>query len=99
MLSEDQVKHIARLGRLGLSDAEIKKFSTQLTDILRYVEILNEVDTKNIEPTSQVTGLQNVMREDEARDWAQHSELLASSPLEKQNNQIKVKSALGRKPN
>ncbi|MBI5152410.1 Asp-tRNA(Asn)/Glu-tRNA(Gln) amidotransferase subunit GatC [Candidatus Peregrinibacteria bacterium] len=94
MLSEDQVKHIARLSRLGLTDAEIKKFSSQLTGILEYMDILNEVDTKDVEPTSQVTGLENVLREDEARDWVKGEELLASSPLEKQNNQIKVKPVL-----
>lgn len=94
MLSEDNVKHIARMCRLGLTDAEIKKFSGQLTGILEYMDILNEIDTKNVEPTSQVTGLENVMREDKSTEWVSGEELLKSSPLEKQFNQIKVKSVI-----
>lgn len=97
MLSEEQVKHIAKLARIRLADAEIKKFSTQLTDILEYVKILEEVDTKNVEPTSQVTGLQNVLRKDEIGDggnFAIGENLLKCSPLPVQNNQIKVKPVI-----
>lgn len=94
VLSEEQVKHIAKLARLGLNEKEIKKFSSQLTDILEYMEILNELDTKNVEPTSQVTGLKNVTREDEAKEWIKSEEMLTATPLAIQNNQIKVKSVI-----
>ena len=64
-LSITDVEHIARLSRLELSSAEKEKFAEQLSSILEYVSQLNEVDTQNIEPTAQATGLTNVMGEDE----------------------------------
>lgn len=60
----DVVK-VAKLANLPLTSAEEKKFGKQLASILDYMEVLNKVDTSNVEPTSQVTGLKNVMREDE----------------------------------
>jgi len=94
MLSEEQVKHIAKLARISLTEAEVKKFSAQLSGILDYVAILNEIDTQNVEPTSQVTGLENVMREDEIKEFSDKEGLLRCSPLEIKNNQIKVKSVI-----
>jgi len=63
-LSLQQTEHIANLAKLNLSDAEIGKFQKQLSSILEYVELLNEVNTVNVEPTAQTTGLKNVARED-----------------------------------
>ena len=57
------VKHVAELANLTLSDAELKKFEKQLDETLAYIDNLNQIDTKNIEPTNQVTGMQNVTRE------------------------------------
>lgn len=67
-LNISDVEHIAKLSRLELSNEEKEKFAEQLSDILSYVGELNEVDTKNIEPTAQVTGLENVMVEDEIEE-------------------------------
>lgn len=67
-LSYEQVKHIAHLARIELTEDEVKKFTTQLTDILNYVSKLEEVNTDNVEPTAQVTGLENIMREDEVNE-------------------------------
>lgn len=67
-LSIEDVEHIAKLSRLELSSSEKEKFAEQLSQILEYVSQLNEVDTKNIEPTAQVTGLVNVMEEDKIID-------------------------------
>lgn len=64
MLSNEEIQHIAKLARLGLKDGEAEKFLQQLNDILGYVEQLKEVDTEGVEPTSQVTGLENVSRTD-----------------------------------
>lgn len=63
-LSRDQVKHVARLANLPLSFEEEEKYSQQLSEILEYVDQLNEVDTSSVEPTYNVTGLNNVTRED-----------------------------------
>ena len=66
-LDKEQVEHIANLARLHLSEEEKEKFSKELSSVLEYMEILNEVDTENVEPTYQVTGLQNVYRKDEIK--------------------------------
>lgn len=58
------VTHIAKLANLPLKDEEKAKFEKQLAEVLSYVEQLQTVDTKNVVPTSQVTGLENVVRVD-----------------------------------
>ncbi len=63
-LTKNQVRHIAKLANLSLTEKEVAKFQKQLSEILDYVEVLNELNTKKVEPTSQVTGLENVFRED-----------------------------------
>lgn len=63
-ITSEDVKHIARLSRLFLSDKEIDIFSGQLSSIIEYVEQLNSLDTGNIKPTSHVIPLNNVMRDD-----------------------------------
>ncbi len=95
MLTEEQVRHVAKLARLKLSDEEVKKFSGQLSGVLEYVDILKEVDTDGVEITSQVTGLKNVLRKDEVvKSEATREELLACSELEIDNNQVKVMHAI-----
>ena len=95
-LSDDDVRHIAKLARLKLTDSEVKKFSKELTSILDYIEVLNEVDTGNIEPTAQVTGLANTEREDEIRkSEATKEDLLGCSPLPIVNDTIETLSAHG----
>ena len=94
MLSLDQVKHIAKLARIGISDAEAEKFSKQLSGILEYVELLNEVKTDGVEPTSQVTGLNNVTRKDEVARFCNKEELLACTELPVEEGMISVKLAI-----
>lgn len=64
MISRDEIEHIALLARLSLSEEEKELFGSQLNSILEYMEELKELDTKNIEPTSHVLSLLNVMRDD-----------------------------------
>ncbi len=94
MFTKDQVKHIAQLARLGLSDEEISKFSAQLSSILDYVAQLEEVDVKNVEPTSQVTGLKNVLRKDKVESFCTREELLGCTELPVVQDQIKVQAAI-----
>jgi len=75
------VKHIAKLANLPLKKGEKKKFEKQLSEILSYVEKLEEIDTENVETTSQVTGLENVTREDEAKSSLTQNEALSNVPL------------------
>lgn len=63
-LSQNDVENIAKLAKLELNNAEKEKFANQLSGILEYVELLREVDTEGVEPTAQVTGLTDVIRED-----------------------------------
>jgi aspartyl-tRNA(Asn)/glutamyl-tRNA(Gln) amidotransferase subunit C len=76
-LSTQEVEHIATLARLRLTEEEKEKYSGQLSGILDYVEKLSAVDTTNVEPTSQVTGLTNVSREDGAIESGISDELIA----------------------
>ena len=92
-LSKKEVEHIALLARLGLAEAEKAKFTEQLSSILNYVEQLKKVNTSGIEPTAQVTGLENVMRADriEGCDQETRNKLLKNVP-EIENDLIKTKS-------
>jgi len=63
-ISKEEIEHIAALARLSLSEEEKELFGSQLSSILDYMEKLNELDTKGIEPTSHVLSLSNVMRND-----------------------------------
>jgi aspartyl-tRNA(Asn)/glutamyl-tRNA(Gln) amidotransferase subunit C len=65
MLSDQEIKKVADLASLKLTPEEVDTFKNQLGQIVEMVEGLNEVDTDNVEPTSQTTGLVNVYREDE----------------------------------
>ncbi len=92
-LDQHQVKKVANLARLGLTDAEIEKFSKELSSILDFVTQLNEVETTNILPTSQVTGLVNVFREDVVTPSLSQEEVLSNAP-EQYNGFFKVKKVL-----
>ncbi len=95
-LSHDQVRHIAKLARLDLSDAEVEKFSKELTSILGYVDMLGEVDTKGVEATAQVTGRFNSLREDTPRTGGTDPDaLLNSTGLPVADHQIVTPSAHG----
>ena len=84
------VTHIAKLANLSLTSEESEKFETQLEETLTYIEQLNEVDTNNIEPTSQVTGLENIVAEDIAKESLTQEQAL-SNTTQKHNGLFKVK--------
>lgn len=87
------VKHVAKLANLPLKKDEERKFEKQLFDILNYVEKLKEVDTKNVETTSQVTGLENITRDDKTKPSLTQKEAL-SNVKSVHNGFIKVKAIL-----
>lgn len=80
-LSNDQIQHIARLARVGLSDQDVERFSHQLSDILDYFERLRQVDTEGIPPTAHTLPLHNVMRDDVTAPSLDKEETLANAPL------------------
>ena len=92
-LSEGEVKHVAKLARLNLTGQEVKKFQKQLSEVLDYVDVLKKLDTKDIEPTSQVTGLENVFRSDEPGPSLQPEEVLKNAK-EKNDDLFMVKAIL-----
>lgn len=79
-LNREQVLHIARLARVGLTEAEVAKLSEQLSNILENFEVLQQVDTGDIAPTAQSIALQNVMKSDEVIDSLPPPQVLANAP-------------------
>jgi len=93
-ITTDEVEKLAKLARLGLTADEISSLSVEMTTILEYVKQLDEVDVSGVEPTSQVTGLDGVTREDVVvRSAIVREELLSNTP-DTDNGFIKVKSVL-----
>jgi aspartyl-tRNA(Asn)/glutamyl-tRNA(Gln) amidotransferase subunit C len=79
-ISQQEVEHVAKLARLALTDQERERLTDQLSNILTYVEKLNELETKGIEPTSHVLDISNVMRDDVPRDSLTQERALANAP-------------------
>ena len=93
MISKEEVKHIAELARIGLDEKEIEKFSADLSSILDWIKQLEEVDIKNVEAISHITGLSNIVREDKAEDFGNKENIKKLFPEEK-DGYDKVKSVL-----
>lgn len=88
-LSKEQVKDIATLGRLALDDEELEKYSKDLSQILDYVEALQKVDTKDVEPMTGAIEFSHVIREDIVKKELDKSELLDNAP-DTEDTAIKV---------
>ncbi|HSX09733.1 MAG TPA: Asp-tRNA(Asn)/Glu-tRNA(Gln) amidotransferase subunit GatC [Candidatus Saccharimonadales bacterium] len=73
------IKHVAKLANLPITPEEEKTLETQLTETLNYVEMLSEIDTKDIQPTAHVTGLENVTRDDQTMPSLTQSQALSNS--------------------
>ena len=95
-LTPDQVRHIAKLCRLTMSEEEVEKFTKELTSILKYIDRLQKVDTKDVEPLKNVTGMESVFRDDEfASDAVDPTTLIECTPLPVKDRQIETPSAHG----
>lgn len=92
-ISISDIQHLASLSSLALADDEVDGLRQDLENIIGYIEQLGELDTSGVEPTYQVTGLENVWREDEVQSGISAEKLLKLAP-EKQNNQVKVPQVL-----
>jgi len=79
-LSREEVLHIARLARVGLTEAEISRFSEQLSQLLENFEVLQQVDTTGVTPTAQSVDLQSVVREDEVAPSFPADDIMANAP-------------------
>lgn len=93
-LTREDILRLASLAKINLDDDEIASMQTDLDSVLEYVEQLKDVDTSELEPTNQVTGLKNVMRNDEIINYGMSQEALLANVPEVENNQIKTKRVL-----
>ncbi|WP_226670729.1 Asp-tRNA(Asn)/Glu-tRNA(Gln) amidotransferase subunit GatC [Metabacillus litoralis] len=79
-ISTDQVKHVANLARLAITDDEASLLTQQLDAIITFAEQLNEVDTENVKPTSHVLDMKNIMREDIPKKGLDNEEVVKNAP-------------------
>jgi len=89
MITRDDLKYVAHLARLNLSDKELENFTGQLEEILRYINKLKQVDINGIEPTSHVFPQKNIYREDQLKPSLPTKEVLKNAPS-KQGDFFKV---------
>ena len=93
-ITADDVKKLASLSRIALSEDEVAKYQKELAAIIDYVKVLEAIDTKGVASTAQVTGLENVTRDDQvATDGLSTEDLLANAP-DQIADYIKVKRVL-----
>jgi aspartyl-tRNA(Asn)/glutamyl-tRNA(Gln) amidotransferase subunit C len=94
-LTNDQVQHIADLARIELTSGEKEKYTKELSAVLGFIEQLSEVNTDDILPTSQVTGLVNIAREDKAEECNKETrqQIFSAAPLV-EGEYFKVKAIL-----
>jgi len=92
-LSISDLEHIAKLARIELTDQEKETFLPQLESVIEYLDILNEVNTDNIEPTYQVNNLSNVLRSDEIKE-SLSVELATSTATKVKDNYFEVTATI-----
>ena len=92
-LSREQVRHIAELAKLGITEEEAELFAGQLSEILEHAEMLNRLDTDAIAPTAQAIPMLNVSRRDEVQPSLSPDEILANAP-QRQDNCFEVRLIL-----
>lgn len=80
MSDQFDVRYVAQLARLDLSDEEIAKFQSQLGQVLAHVEKLRGVDVSGVEPTAHANQVVNAFRADEPRNWFTSNDALANAP-------------------
>ena len=92
-LSPEEVRHIASLSRVGVSEEDVEKLRHELSNILENFQVLQQVDTAGIPPTGHSVALENVMRDDEPRPPYPSEEVLANAPL-REEDFFRVKAVL-----
>lgn len=92
-LSREDVLKLAQLSKLDLSSEQVDRFRGELESIVEYVQQLQSVDVVGLEPTNQISGLTNVMRDDEVRQYATPEDLLKNLPAQ-EDDLIKVRRVI-----
>ena len=80
MIDRDQVLHVARLARLRLTDEEVERITVELGDILEHIDAIQALDLDDVEPTSHVAPLENVLRPDDPRESWDRDRVLEGAP-------------------
>lgn len=93
-VSAEKVKEMAYLARLEMNSSDVEKYQEELSKILDYIKTINKVNTKNVQPTSQVTGLSDVWASDAKNPSKITREEILSNAPEKKDGYIKVKPVL-----
>lgn len=92
-MSKEQLKHVAQLARIAVTEEETELFAGQIDGVLAYCDILNEVNTDNVEPTTHVVNISNVLREDVVKESLTQEDALKNAP-EQLDGQVKVPSIM-----
>ena len=92
-LSREEVLHIARLARLGLTETELERLREQLSNILENFQILQQVETTDVPPTAQAIPLQNVTKDDEVAPSLPADDVLANAP-QREGDLFRVRAVL-----
>ena len=92
-LTREEVLHVARLARVGLTDEDVTKFQHQLSQILDHFDVLKNIDTEDVPPTTHTLALESVMAPDEPRASLTMEEVLANAPVE-QDGHLRVRAVL-----
>ncbi|MFC7372486.1 Asp-tRNA(Asn)/Glu-tRNA(Gln) amidotransferase subunit GatC [Fictibacillus iocasae] len=91
-ISKEEVKHVANLARLAITEEEAARMLGELDAMIEFAELLNELDTENVEATTHVLDLKNVLREDKTKESLSREEALKNAP-QQQDGQFKVPNA------
>lgn len=92
-ISSDEVRHLALLCRVAMSDDDVELMQEQMSNILSNISVLNQVDTEGVEPTGHSVDLVSVMRDDEVKPSAGRDDILANAPT-RDGDFIRVRAVL-----
>jgi len=92
-LTTEEIRHIALLARVGMTEEDIERMRDQMSNILENFDVLNQVDTAGVEPTGHFVGMDTVMREDEAGECLTVEDALANAPA-REGDFIRVRAVL-----
>ena len=92
-ITTEEVRHISTLARVGMTDDEVERMRDQMSNILEQFDILEQVDTRDVEPTGHSAGIQTVMREDSVEPSANRDDILSNAPR-RQEDLIRVRAVL-----
>ena len=93
-ITSDEVRHIALLARVGMTEEEIESMRDQMSHILDSIDVLGQVDTEGVEPTGHSADVESVMRDDEVTASRPLEDVLANAPR-REGDFIRVKAVLG----